>query len=183
MNPLDWIMKGRFGAAARAGAGFVTVSIVGAIGLVVLAIVMWAASLTPFGLWAALPVIAAAGLVAFALWRQGQTVPDVPRQHPAPLSLSLPGGVGGADGAVPIQTPRVKLIGMPAALVARVHRPIAEAPAIPDADALKRRFDQAFAAGQFDDADRVLKELALLPGQAEWALRKQRLVRQQRARS
>src|SRR3954452_19141578 len=120
MNPLDWIMKGRFGAAARAGAGFVTVSIVGAIGLVVLAIVMWAASLTPFGLWAALPVIAAAGLVAFALWRQGQTVPDVPRQHPAPLSLSLPGGVGGVDGAVPVPTPRIKLIGMPAALVARV---------------------------------------------------------------
>jgi hypothetical protein len=195
MNPLEWIMKGRFGAAARAGAAFVTVSIIGAIGLVVVAIVLWAASLTPFGLWAGLPVIAAGAIVALALWRQSRAELEAPLQHSASLEsrepLSWSGRMlqAGASRepenfeAEVARLPRVKLIGFPASLVPRVHRLVAKEPGTLDADDLKRRFDQAFAAERFDEAERVLSELATMPGQIEWTERKQRLVRQQRARS
>ncbi len=190
MNPLEWIMRGRFAAAARAGAGFVTVSIVGAMALIVLAIVLWAASLTPFGLWAGVPVIAAGGIVALALWRQGQPGPASSRRSTAPLDFApssrwSPGaGRAGGPGRVeaePARLQRVKLIPMPS--VPRLLRPTAKAPKARDADDLKRTFDQALAAAEFDEAERILSEVAAMPGQGDWARRKQLLVRQQRARS
>jgi hypothetical protein len=195
MNPLDWMMKGRFGAAARAGAGFVAVSIVGAIGLVVVAIVLWAASLTPFGLWAGLPVIAAGAIVALAVWRQGRAGPETSLPQSASLEFRAPFSWPGRtlqtgaprtpeNPGVEVARPgRVKLIGFPASPGPRAHRPVTKEPGPPDAGDLKRRFDQAFAARQFDEAERVLTELALMPGQIEWTRRKQRLVRQLRARS
>jgi hypothetical protein len=193
MNPLEWMMKGRFGAAARAGAGFVAVSIVGAIGLVVVAIVLWAASLTPFGLWAGLPVIAAGAIVALAVWRQGRGGSETPFPHSASLEFRAPfswpgrthqtGAPETSEDPEVARPARVRLIGLPASLISRAHRPVAKEPGPPDADDLKRRFDQAFAARQFDEAERVLTELASMPGQIEWTRRKQRLVRQLRARS
>jgi len=192
MNPLERIMKGRFGAAARAGAGFVTVSIIGAIGLVVVAVVLWAASLTPFGLWAGLPVIAAGAIAARVLWRQGQANPqtlpqDFPSaESPPPSSgwrrVAAPGWVDGVEGGV-ARPARVKLIGLPASPMARTPRLGVKRPEAPDAEDLKRVFDQAFAAGRFDEAERVLAELEGMPGQVDWTRRKQRLVRQQRTRS
>jgi hypothetical protein len=183
MNPLEWVMKGRFGAAARAGAGFLTVSIIGAVGLLAVAIVLWAASLTPFGLWAGLPVIAIGVLVAAWLWRdamgqaksEGSTAllefrePSFWSRGPAPAQ----------DKPTAARLPRVKLTGLPASVIPHVQKPAG----VPDADALRRAFDQAFAAGNLDEADRVLTKLAVMAGQSEWARRKQRLVGQQRARS
>lgn len=181
MNPLDWIMKGRFAAAAKAGAGFVTVSIVGAVGLVVVAIVLWAASLTPFGLWAGVPVIAAGVATALVLWRQGRA--GTPAQ-PAMLELQTPLSWPNNDRPEEVvRQPRFKLMGSPAPPVPRLARPVAKEPGAQSVDDLKRNFDQAFAAGRFDEAERMLAELTNRPGQADWAQRKQRLVRQQRARS
>jgi hypothetical protein len=185
MNPLEWILKGRFGTAARAGAGFVTVSIVGAIGLVVVAVVLWAASLTPFGLWAGVPVLAAGGAVAYSIWRQGRGMADGSLEQSAALELRAPSSWSGGSlpaGEAPNSSlPRFRLIGSRGAAVPSARRAVVAAPAT--ADDLKRSFDQALAAGQFDQAERVLGELEVMPGQAEWARRKQRLVRQQRART
>lgn len=185
MNSLEWILKGRFGTAARAGAGFVTVSIVGAIGLVVVAIVLWAASLTPFELWAGVPVLVAGGAVALSIWRQGRGVADTSLEQSASLELRAPSSWSG--GSLPVaeaparNLPRIKLIGSRAAALPSARSPVVAAPAT--ADDLKRSFDQALAVGQFDEAERVLGKLETMPGQADWTRRKQRLVRQQRART
>lgn len=183
MNPLDWILNGRFGAAVRAGAGFVTVSIVGAIGLVVVAIVLWAASLTPFGLWAGVPVIAAGVLVALLIWRQGRAKSVTGSVSLEPLSWSqadLPRWPEKPELGVATKS-RVKLIG-PTPFLSRMPRLADSRSSVKTEEDLKRMFDQAFAAAQFDEADRVLTELALMPNQGEWTRRKRRLVRQQRAR-
>jgi len=191
MTLLEGLMKSRFGAAARAGAGFVTVSLVGAIGLVVVAVVLWAASLTPFGLWAGLPVIAASAIVAWLLWRQAQSQTGTPSQRPASAqSLASLWSAGSHQMARSLDNQeagvarpaRVRLIGRPAAAPSLMPRLVVRDAAAHDAEALKRAFDQAFSAGQFNEAERVLAELETVPGQGEWASRKHRLVRQQRER-
>jgi hypothetical protein len=183
MNLFEWITRGRFGAAIRAGAGFVTVSIIGAVVLVVLAIVLWAASLTPFGLWAALPVIAAGAIVALVLWWRERPGAGASPRHSAVLGSSA-GAPGLPDdpAAEAARRPNIRLIGLPGPQVPRVRRKAPREPRAPDAEDLKRTFDQAFAAGRFDEAETALTELARMPGQIDWTRRKQRLVSQQRAR-
>ena len=193
MKLFEGLKKGRVGAAARAGVGFVTVSIVGAIGLVLVAVVLWAAALTPFGLWAGLPVIAASIIVALLLWRQAHRELEPPSRHARSVDALAPllGLVEPDQGRRSLDTPkgkivrppRVKLVDLPTWQVSSVPRLAVHKPAIPDAESLKRTFDQAYAAGQFNDAERVLAELETMPGQGDWTRRKRRLVRQQRERS
>jgi len=188
MNILNRFLHGKLGAAARAGVTFLTVSVIGAVALVILALVLWAASLTPFGMWAGLPVIALGAGAAAAVWRRGQAAARSPGEQAALLqsSVSFSEPIGLLTDAVPAApaptAPRVRVIEAPARTVPRLRSPLLPEPGGGETEALKRAFDQAFAAGRLEEAEGMLDRLTDDPGQLDWTRRKRRLLDQQRAR-
>lgn len=162
MDIINRLLKSRFRAELHALLAFVVVAGLGALVLLVVAAVLWAASLTPFGGWAALAVLTISVAVAAGIWWRTRHRPTSQKVlSPVAKRLGPDGNV--LDPVRPSIRPRV------------LDQAATDSP-----EAMKRRFDQLVGEGRLREAEQMLDRLE--PVDAAWVSRKRRLLSRMQAR-